>query len=658
MKKILAIFVSVLFVLGACVSIGATAFTYDTESVEGKEITCIDFLDFSETNNKWAVYDETEGTWSPNEDDGDSYNEEGDPIAAIWTTNATYGNPKYQAGKLGWSLTSNGEVLSVEATSTSAVPGIVFTIDEWATSIKCGKEESGGTEYMKIRVRNYSSAQQFTLGFMTTNINNGLSFFSSTISDVAVESNSGEWAEYIFSIPTANSDTNYGDQLTQNADGVPNSRWAGNLIRLLFFPFGYNKTDGTGAYQGAAMDIDYIVLGSKKYVTEYKSELQKKEEKVKSIELQKLPDKVAYYAGEIIDLTGIEILATYDDNTTEVIDSCDVDYNFEEAGKKTVKLKYGKGTASYDVDVTGITSIEIDTLPESLVFTKSSIISDGFAPSDLKVKVNYADNESTTVGVNQVKLVYDFTELGAHTVTINYLGFTAQFEVTVINVVDINVDDLEKVYFGQELTENDLAINCVYSDESVKSLADAKINAKVELEYEIKAPGTIDVVVHLSNETYGIDCTKTIKATVATPVSLDVDTKNAKLSVDVEEKYEPSSLIVNYVYEDGHKSPLSVDDFKLRYDFSEPGTAEVTVTDNYANISASFDVEVKGMDVTTKNPTTEQVTTAKDTTTTKSGTTPSGDSKGSPVVVIIIVVVAVVAVVAVVVVVVLKKKKK
>lgn len=655
MKKILAIFVSVLFVVGMCLSAVATAITHDETSVEGKSIACIDFLDFSEQNNKWTKYDETEGKWIPNDNEDDSLDEEGwAPIAAVWCANSTYGNPKYQEGKLNWTLTSNGEVLSVEAASTSSVPGIVFTLDEMAGEIKAGKEDAGGSEYMKIRIRNYSSAQQFTIGFMTTNINGGLSFFSSTISDIKVESNSGEWAEYVISIPTENSNTNYGDQLTKNEDGVPNSRYSGNLTRLLVFPFGYNKTDGTGAYQGATMDIDYIVIGSKAYVENYKSALQEKEDKVTKIELQKLPNKLAYYAGETIDLEGIEILATYNDGTSEVIDGCDVDYNFEEAGKKTVSLKYGAGRASFDVDVTGITSVEIDTLPESLTYTKSSITKDGFGPSDLKIKVNYADGESAVVGVNAVKLVYDFSTVGEKKVTVNYLGYTTSFDVSIIDVVAIQVEDLEKVYFGQELTESDLTINCVYSDESIKSLSDAAISPKVELEYEITTPGTIDVVVHVSNETYGIDVSTTIKATVATPVSLDINTKNANLEAEVDGVFDATSLIVNYVYEDGHKSVLSVDDFKLRYTFGEPGTATVTVIDNYANLSGTFEVEVKGMDVTTKK--TETETTAKSTTTTKPST-PSGES-GSPVVIIIIVVAVVVVAAVVVVVIIMKKKKK
>ncbi len=657
MKKFLAIFVSVLFVVGACISVSAKPLTHDETSVDGKSITCVDFLDFSEENNKWAVYDEENQKWVGNPDEDVSYDENGDPIAAVWYTNKDYGNPKYQAGKLDWSLISDGEVLSVEAISTSSVPGITFTLDEWAGSIEAGKEDAGRTEYMKIRIRNYSSAQQFTIGFFNTNINGGLSFYTVTITDIKVESNSGEWAEYIISVPTENSNTNYNDGLTKNADGVPQSRWGANLTRLLVFPFGYNKTDGSGAYQGAKMDIDYIVLGSKKYVTDYKSALQEKEDKVESITLQKLPEKLAYYAGETIDLTGMELLAKYSDGSSEVIDSCDVDYNFEEAGAKTVKLKYGKGTAEFNVNVTGITGIEIEELPESTVYTKSSIIKNGFAPSDLKIKVNYADGESAIVPINSVKLVYDFEEVGEKKVTVNYLGYTAQFDVTIINVVDIAVDDLEKVYFGQELTEADLSINCIYSDENtIKSLKDADIAAKVELEYEIKAPGTIDVVVHVSNETYGIDCTKTIKATVLTPVSLDVNTKNAALSVDVDSEYDGSKLIVNYVYEDGHKSVLTADDYKLRYDFSEPGTAEVTVTDNYAGVSAKFDVEVKGMDTTTKK--TETETTAKTDVTTKSGTNPQPSNSGSPVIIIIIIVAVVVVAAVVVVVIVLKKKKK
>jgi hypothetical protein len=145
-----------------------------------------------------------------------------------------------------------------------------------------------------------------------------------TISDLIVDANgkeyksaSGEWETYIINMPTANINTNYDELLPVNSTtGEVGSRWGGDLEALILIPFGYDVTDGTGAYPGAEIDIDYVVLGSLDYVTNYKSELELKEESITKLELVKAPEKKDYYVGESLDLEGLELKATYKDGTS------------------------------------------------------------------------------------------------------------------------------------------------------------------------------------------------------------------------------------------------------------------------------------------------------------------------------------------------------
>ena len=92
MKKIFAVFLSVLFVVSAAsLLVSAGPITQDSQGVD-----CVDFLDFSaDTTSLWAKYNEETGEWEQNEgpDDygdifvinGSNYNqpidENGIPIA-------------------------------------------------------------------------------------------------------------------------------------------------------------------------------------------------------------------------------------------------------------------------------------------------------------------------------------------------------------------------------------------------------------------------------------------------------------------------------------------------------------------------------------------------------------------------------------------------
>ena len=115
MKKIFAVFLSVLFVMSAAsLLVSAGPITQDS-----RDIDCLDFLDFSaDTSYLWAKYNEETGEWEQNEgpDDygdikvinGSNYNqpidENGTPIAPALHIYEDY------LENTSWSITENGEV--------------------------------------------------------------------------------------------------------------------------------------------------------------------------------------------------------------------------------------------------------------------------------------------------------------------------------------------------------------------------------------------------------------------------------------------------------------------------------------------------------------------------------------------------------------------
>lgn len=609
MKKIVSIFLCALMILSVA-SVGAFAgpIVY-ADGVNNSKIACVDFLDFSKENNDWWAEQKEDGTWSSKElfmsPTDDDFNVCGAYIPTDMKNLMTY-----LKNKVAWSLTDNGEVLHLKTTSTASNPGIPFCVDDAGSAINLNSEVKGGTEYVKIRIRNYSTADQLSFGYTCTAWGGGgRRFMEKTIASIDIEPVSTEWKTYIFSYPEANAATNYNDLCKDSKTGAISPQYGGKLQDLILFPFGYNVKDGTGAYEGAEMDVDYIVIGTKEYVENYKSELEKKEEKVSKVEITKPADKTSYYVGETLDRTGLEIKATFNDGTTEILDSYNVVYNFnEEAAESVVTIKYGSASTTYKVKVTGIKDIAIETPPKTTTYDMVTIKSGAFAPEGLTIKVNYNDGTSVVKELGSFKLEYDALKPGeGNVITINFYGAKTSFTANVINVTSIEVEKLDKTYrYGGEIADDDLRITCIYSDGSKKSLSDANINATIDKTYDFTKSGEVEVTVKISNTTYEIDCTATTTANVEAPTSLAVDTKLAKLSYNVDDKFSTEGLLVSYVYGDGSTVTLKAEDYDVKYDFSEPGDQKVTVTDKHANLSANFTATVEG---STKQTTPRQTTT-------------------------------------------------
>ena len=78
------------------------------------------------------------------------------------------------------------------------------------------------------------------------------------------------------------------------------------------------------------------------------------ENSVSSLNITSTPSKTSYYVGEELDLSGLEIEATYSDGSTSYVDvSLDMISGFDSsvAGTQTLTVTYGDCTATFDVEV-------------------------------------------------------------------------------------------------------------------------------------------------------------------------------------------------------------------------------------------------------------------------------------------------------------------
>lgn len=566
MKKIVSILLTVVLMLSLAVTAYAGAITYDQNT-----IPCIDFMDFADDNMYWATADENGSlpTLNPTEDSK--------PTSAVLSNEYdTY------LDRLSWSLTEDNEVLNVVSNSASTC-GIAFKLGEFRHNINIGLESNGAAEYIKIRIRNKSSATKIAFAWTR----NGLSGWTRGISTLDIDSSMTGWYTVVINIRNLNIDTN--TSLDQNG-----TFWGAQLRDFFIFPFGFSGYGSSyEGYEGAEMDIDYIVIGSYDYVTNYKSELEIKEESATSFTPITLPEKTTYYIGEKLDLTGLQAKIEYNDGTVEYVDSASAIYDFDEpAESTTVTLKYGAYEFSYDVKVIAVEDVEIETPPESTTFNRIDILQNGFKPTGLTLKVNFADGTSQIKELNQFKLEgTTFDSAGDYIVTANFYGTKTTFTIKVIDIEKIIVTHHdEKVYYGDELTADNFDVTCVFTDGSEVALADSGLASyfSVSCDTEI-AGGDVTAYATLVNSAYNIDLATETTVTVETPVSIKVTKSPTIKTPGLDTTFNRSSITVSYIYSDTYetdkgeieqvKAPINENDPDLiiNYDFSVPGETQLKI---------------------------------------------------------------------------------
>ena len=226
-------------------------------------ISNISYLDFSVNNNKWSERD-ADGNLLHTKfkasqcvigSDGKAHY----PFALYLENNGFNRH-------LDTSFAQNGETLKVTA-NHKINPGIVFRFAD-NNKYPIGKEADGRAEYVKIRLKNTSSATKLTFMGSNNSYNDG-EVSSSVSATIDIKPNSNEWQIVTISMVdgTAKSANNTGT----GSAGM--NTWASYLKEFAIFPFGYGKD--CEAKVGSEMEIDYVVIGSSEFVASYQSELEK-----------------------------------------------------------------------------------------------------------------------------------------------------------------------------------------------------------------------------------------------------------------------------------------------------------------------------------------------------------------------------------------------
>ncbi len=151
--------------------------------------------------------------------------------------------------------------------------------------------------------------------------------------------------------------------------------------------------------------------------------------------IDKVPNKVSYYIGEVLDISGIRVSAVYENGVvTDVSAKVLAEGNINSAGKKKITVVYTERdfikTAEFEVTVTDvqIKNIKFASYPKKTVYAER----EAFDPTGISIQVTYNNGRSETVTENILYTGFDTDTIGKKTVTLHYGGYQLNFEVEVV----------------------------------------------------------------------------------------------------------------------------------------------------------------------------------------------------------------------------------
>lgn len=200
---------------------------------------------------------------------------------------------------------------------------------------------------------------------------------------------------------------------------------------------------------------------------------------VTSLKLLKLPSSLSLYQGQSFNKADFELVATYDNGTSETIKDFDIQCDNMQLGEHTARIYYMDKYVAFDYTVYELKQTGIELGDTTYV---GSYAGDEPDFSRLKVYNVYNSGEKKLTEDYETEHQIDIYSIGKYPVTVRQGDYTSSFEYTVAKRSEIRAGD---VNFDGTINAADarLALRCSAKLETLSSesflAADVDIDGKV-----------------------------------------------------------------------------------------------------------------------------------------------------------------------------------
>lgn len=268
------------------------------------------------------------------------------------------------------------------------------------------------------------------------------------------------------------------------------------------------------------------------------------------------PTKTDYYIGQELDLSGVVVTATYNNDETKVIDIKDCDVSSIDnttVSEKEIVITYKSKITSITVNYKDleISKVELVGTPKTEYVEGSNFDTEG-----LSLKVYYKEVSKTDL-ITITSDMYeapDMSTIGVKNVVINYKGFSVNYDIKVKSksLIDVVFEGkLEKVEYlqGQSIDLVGIKVIAKYDNNTQEDVTDkvsvefdnmnVSQNAKVKVSYDkYSKEYTVSV---LSKENVDLFNQK-VNQIISKPITVSRDFYNELLSFKQEVENDISSM--------------------------------------------------------------------------------------------------------------------
>ncbi|MBR4961606.1 MAG: bacterial Ig-like domain-containing protein [Clostridia bacterium] len=222
------------------------------------------------------------------------------------------------------------------------------------------------------------------------------------------------------------------------------------------------------------------------------------EKKVRSLKVEKMPDKTVYQVGESLNTSGMTLSVNYTDGTTKTVYSgWSTSADLTGTGRKTVTVTYGGKTTTFTIQVeeAAVSAIRIVSQPQRLTYTTDEEID----LTGLELSVTRGGKSTTvTWPDNGITWEGDLNRTGERQITIYYGGKSAVLKVSVTEpairyLTVLVLPDRTAYTTEEELDPAGMVLEAEYDNGKTK-----RITEGYRLFYDFSEPG--EVLVNVTYE--------------------------------------------------------------------------------------------------------------------------------------------------------------
>lgn len=320
------------------------------------------------------------------------------------------------------------------------------------------------------------------------------------------------------------------------------------------------------------------------------------------LNITKNPDKLSYYEGDMLDLTGIIVEAVFAngqkiENFTDYTVPADSLYVSSTA---LPCIKYGNVQANISVTAIAIQAIGVTKNPNRIIYTEGEI----FDPTGIEITAFYTDETYRVIEAGACIFPTEGLAKYDTKITIKYKNFSCQLDVIVTDKVYAKSFDavvLPKVNYisGEKLTLDGIKLVLTLSDDTTVEVDLADVTVSPAVDTQLFAGIDTEIVIsYLYNGEQDIKCTIPINVSNKSIQSLFISKFPDKMEYKEGEIFDPSGMVVRAYYNDNTTEEITNytvtnDPFILPTSVSQDVRVYITVGD----YEQSFVVTVHPVDI-------------------------------------------------------------